>query len=181
MQMMRESVWLEISATPASAGACDLCAAAAVILVATATVKHRRGGTVQFSACERCARAVRRIIAAIGSDGQVDQAITQSQSVTAAEMSDSAPKARSNVAQAQLVFELSEQIVAPDGKHYVPQIFGGVKSDGMWAGWIEFLDLQTGKARRTRQETTQGSLEDLRYWATGLGPAFFEGAFARAR
>jgi hypothetical protein len=34
---------------------------------------------------------------------------------------------------------------------------------------------------RTDRETTQSNHEDLAYWATGLGDAYLQGAFSRAR
>ena len=34
--------------------------------------------------------------------------------------------------------------------------------------------------RRSGRETTQSNREHLAYWATGLEPTYFEGAFSRA-
>jgi hypothetical protein len=123
---------------------------------------------------------MRRIVAAIGSEGQVTEAIAKASAETSV-ASEPTRRSRPNVTGVELLSEMADHVIGPNGKHYVAQIYGGVKPDGMWAGWIEFLDTQTAETLRTGQETTQGSREDLRYWASGLGPAFFEGAFARAR
>ena len=52
-----------------------------------------------------------------------------------------------------------------------------------WAqiGWIEFHPLDgEGMFLRTDQETTQPNRTALAYWASGLEPVYFEGAFNRA-
>jgi hypothetical protein len=48
-----------------------------------------------------------------------------------------------------------------------------------WEGWIEFLT-ETGQRVVTERETTQPTLEAVRYWATGLEPIYLEGALERA-
>jgi hypothetical protein len=61
---------------------------------------------------------------------------------------------------------------APHGKSY---------ADGLWEGWIEFHPVDgRGPTLRTERETTQPNKAALEYWASGLGPIYFEGAFARA-
>jgi hypothetical protein len=48
-------------------------------------------------------------------------------------------------------------------------------------GWIEFHPLDgEGVFLRTSQETSQPNRAALAYWASGLEPIYFEGAFARA-
>ncbi len=50
----------------------------------------------------------------------------------------------------------------------------------VWHGWIEF-HARDGRVLSTDRETTQPSRGDLIYWAEGLEPIYFEGAFARAQ
>jgi hypothetical protein len=50
----------------------------------------------------------------------------------------------------------------------------------MWEGWLEFLPLDGGEPLCTGRETTQPNRDALAYWASGLEPIYFEGAFERA-
>lgn len=67
-----------------------------------------------------------------------------------------------------------------DGTHWVPLVYGAPRSDGRWEAWIEFRPLDDRPLRVTDRETTQSNREAVEYWATGLEPVYFEGAFARA-
>jgi len=49
----------------------------------------------------------------------------------------------------------------------------------VWEGWIEFIGAD-GHVLRTPRETTQPNRDALTYWASGLSPTYFEGAFVRA-
>ena len=52
---------------------------------------------------------------------------------------------------------------------------------GDWHGWLEFTPPgQLHATLRTPRETTQPDRDALIYWATGLEPVYFEGAFERA-
>jgi hypothetical protein len=69
-----------------------------------------------------------------------------------------------------------------DGTIYTMRTYGRQRRDGTWIGWIEFHPRdRTGEVRKTGRETTQPSQEALAYWADGLEPLYFEGAFERAR
>jgi len=81
---------------------------------------------------------------------------------------------------AQVVSAFSEVIRTTDGTSYTVTACGRERSDGMWEGWLEFAPDDTSRVLRTRRETTQPNLTDLRYWATGLTPVYLEGALARA-
>jgi hypothetical protein len=70
--------------------------------------------------------------------------------------------------------------VTADGLLYVPRIYGDERADGTWEGWIEFHPVGAGEIRATDRETTQPNRRALEYWATGLEPVYYEGAFARA-
>jgi hypothetical protein len=69
-----------------------------------------------------------------------------------------------------------------DGTIYTVQTWGEERTDGTWAGWVEFHPADPGlPVRATGQETSQPNRDALHYWATGLEPLYFEGAFDRAR
>jgi len=71
-----------------------------------------------------------------------------------------------------------ERLVA---KRYRALAVGHSRSDGMWEGWIEFVDLAEDERLKTGIETMQSNERAFRYWAAGVGPAYLEGAFTRAR
>jgi hypothetical protein len=59
-------------------------------------------------------------------------------------------------------------------------VFAEPQSTGMWAAWVEFVSVKRDKVLQTDRETTQTTLEGVSFWATGLEPIYFEGAFDRA-
>ena len=82
----------------------------------------------------------------------------------------------------KLLQEYTSVVIRPDGANYRVRSYGAERPDGTWIGWIEFhpTDL-TEPVLKTGQETSQPNQMDLEYWATGLEPVYFEGAFDRAR
>ena len=74
--------------------------------------------------------------------------------------------------------DVLESLVA---KRYRAWAIGRARSDGRWEGWIEFVDLAGDERLRTDIETRQSNEQAFRYWAAGVGPAYLEGAFKRAR
>ena len=66
------------------------------------------------------------------------------------------------------------------GHLYLVRIRGGVREDGLWEGWLEFVAAGGTIVLRTGRETTQSSREALVYWAGGLEQAYLDGAFDRA-
>jgi hypothetical protein len=79
-----------------------------------------------------------------------------------------------------LVHELSTYARDADGHEYRARAFGRIRRDGTWIGWLEFRPIGSGGVvRRTPRETTQPSLEALRYWALGLDEVYLEGALRR--
>jgi hypothetical protein len=67
------------------------------------------------------------------------------------------------------------------GTPYVLRAWGDSRSDGTWEGWLEFTPADgIGRDLRTGRETTQPNRDAVVYWASGLEPIYFEGAFARA-
>lgn len=81
---------------------------------------------------------------------------------------------------AELIQQYAEKIEDRSGASYEIFAYGEARPDGNWEGWIEF-HTTSGKVIRTGRETTQPNREALAYWASGLEPLYFEGAFTRAR
>lgn len=63
---------------------------------------------------------------------------------------------------------------------FIPHILAEQRSDGTWAARIEFRPETGGPSCSTGRETTQPNRRAVEYWAEGLEPVYFEGAFARA-
>ena len=82
---------------------------------------------------------------------------------------------------AELIFEHTAHVEDAEGNVYVPRTYGRARPDGTWGGWIEFHSADgEGPILSTGQETSQPNREALVYWASGLEPVYFEGAFSRA-
>jgi hypothetical protein len=83
---------------------------------------------------------------------------------------------------AELLQEYLSGVIGPDKTTYIVRSYGEEREDGTWIGWLEFEpDDLTKPALRTEQETSQPNRTAVEYWATGLEPIYFEGAFERAR
>jgi hypothetical protein len=80
----------------------------------------------------------------------------------------------------ETIQEYSVRFQADEGTLYAILARGELRDDGMWEGWIEFQPLDGGQPLRTGRETTQPNRDALVYWASGLEPIYFEGAFERA-
>ena len=81
----------------------------------------------------------------------------------------------------ETIHEYAVRFQAEDGTLYAIQACGEPREDGLWEGFLEFRPLLAGGlSRRTGRETTQPSRDALAYWASGLEPIYFEGAFTRA-
>jgi hypothetical protein len=59
-------------------------------------------------------------------------------------------------------------------------VWAELQPGGTWAAWIEFVSSEGRTVLQTDRETSQSNLEAVAYWATGLEPLYFEGAFRRA-
>lgn len=81
---------------------------------------------------------------------------------------------------AETIQEYTVRFQADEGTLYAILVRGELREDGMWEGWLEFQPLDGGLPLRTGRETTQPNREALVYWASGLEPVYFEGAFERA-
>ena len=83
---------------------------------------------------------------------------------------------------AETIQQYALQLRDESGATYRVIACGEPTDGGTWEGWLEFHpDDPTSPVLITERETTQPNRAALEYWATGLEPLYFEGAFARAR
>ena len=80
---------------------------------------------------------------------------------------------------AEVLVRFTERVRDDGGALYSAQACGGIASDGLWDGWIEFVG-QNDVAFRSPRETKQPNRDALVYWAEGLTAAYLEGALRRA-
>ena len=80
----------------------------------------------------------------------------------------------------ELVQEFTIAVSGGNGTIYTARVRGDTDSAGHWQGWLEFVPRDGGPALQTGRETTQSTLEHLRYWASGLSPTYLESALRRA-
>jgi hypothetical protein len=81
---------------------------------------------------------------------------------------------------AELLHEFAVRVDDRQAVAYVTQAWGRRMEDGRWEGWLVFLPVDRGFARRTGRETTQSTLQALAYWVTGLEVVYLEGALDRS-
>jgi hypothetical protein len=81
---------------------------------------------------------------------------------------------------AEVLVEFDAVFPGSDGARYAPRTCARLADDGLWEGWLEFSDLDSGAVIRTGRETTQPTRDDAMYWATGLTRVYLEGALSRA-
>ena len=82
---------------------------------------------------------------------------------------------------ADLLLQPNEiELVDSAGVRYRPHVLANARADGTWEAWIEFHPIHGGPVRMTDRESTQPNRDAVEYWAAGLEPLYFEGAFERA-
>ena len=82
---------------------------------------------------------------------------------------------------AELLQEYSTHVEGSKGTIYVVRSYAEERADGTWKGWLEFHPINASEpVLRTAQETSQPNRVTVEYWASGLEPIYFEGAFSRA-
>ena len=82
---------------------------------------------------------------------------------------------------AELLQQYTTVVSGPDDTTYTILSYGEERADGTWIGWLEFEPTDsTRPTLLTDQETSQPNRAGVEYWATGLEPVYFEGAFERA-
>ena len=81
---------------------------------------------------------------------------------------------------AELLVTFTEPTRSATGDLYYARALGGIASDGLWEGWLEFTRAGDDEVATTKRETEQPNRADLMYWAQGLSAAYLEGALERA-
>jgi len=177
--MLMDPVSVSIAALAPRIDSCELCATSGEALRATVTVRHGRGGAVSMAACDRCAAAMRRVLAvAGGARAQVTDAWFGVANVP--ETASSGDTFSDLVGSAVLILEFAEPVIGPDGLTYAARAWGQARADGTWIGWLTFVARGGEVVLKTPRETSQSSREHLLYWASGVQPSYLEGAFRRA-
>jgi hypothetical protein len=81
----------------------------------------------------------------------------------------------------ELIQQYEPKLHADNGMTYTVTAWGEQTLHGTWEGWLEFHPNDNSNIfLRTERETTQPNRSAVEYWASGLEPIYFEGAFARA-
>ena len=171
------AVRLTVAVQPAAIGPCELCAVGPVALADAVVIYRASAEPITLAACERCARAARRIFALVGDDTTT---ITADAGIVQAVVPQRV-RVRRLRAVPELIMEFVEQVTTAGGTRYVARVYGQPRADGTWVGWLEFVAVGAAIVLRTGIETTQSDRAALAYWASGLEPTYLEGAFARAR
>jgi hypothetical protein len=180
--VLSDPVILSIVQVPGRVHGCELCSAEPELIRAAVLVRHARGGAVQFAACERCASAIRRVIAVAGgasANGPAHVAVDPDVDLAYASASRESPST-DVVGEPVVLHEYADVFQAEDEHPYLVRIYGQGRVDGTWIGWLVFAATDGGGSRRTGQETSQSSRHHTAYWAMGLEPTYFAGAFKRS-
>jgi len=83
---------------------------------------------------------------------------------------------------AELIQKYTTLFRDEDGETYTVVASGEQSPSGTWEGWLEFHPMdKTKPVWVTGRETTQPGKSALEYWASGLEPLYFDGAFERAQ
>jgi hypothetical protein len=81
----------------------------------------------------------------------------------------------------EFVFEYPTLLRTASGEEYLTRVYADRQPIGpLWEAWFVFFPLSGGRTLATDNETTQSKLDDVQYWATGITPAYLEGALTRA-
>jgi len=68
-----------------------------------------------------------------------------------------------------------------NGDVYIVELYGNSRPGDTWQGSLAFVRRGSGRRLATGAETTQPTADALLYWASGLTPTYFDGAFERAQ
>jgi len=113
--------------------------------------------------------------------GVNDRGVEDRQRLTANRREPLARQLHPRSAMTELVHERPLDITDGAGGSYDRiRVYAEPHPTGMWAGVIEFVAADGTRTVRTSRETTQSTVADVAYWATGLEPLYFEGALDRA-
>ncbi|HJQ40606.1 MAG TPA: hypothetical protein VKB93_25965 [Thermoanaerobaculia bacterium] len=80
----------------------------------------------------------------------------------------------------QLLQEFERPVADKAGTIYRVFLYGRSRPADTWQGRLVFERMRDGQRFATGIETTQPNAEAVRYWASGLSGAYFDGALDRA-
>ena len=81
----------------------------------------------------------------------------------------------------ELIQRFEPKLYDDNGVTYTVAAWGKKTLHGTWEGWLEFYPTNNDDVILcTDRETTQPNRPAVEYWASGLEPLYFEGAFERA-
>src|SRR5687768_10059241 len=128
--MVADSVSLSVVAQSAVRGTCELCATPDSLLGGVVTVRHGTGAVVGFVVCEQCAGAMGRVVAAIGSDGQLSQARATGLVDRANPKAVPRPRLQKelSIETKEVLGEANHIVVDDGGREYVVRFCGGRRS-----------------------------------------------------
>jgi hypothetical protein len=82
----------------------------------------------------------------------------------------------------EMIQRYEPKLYDDDGIAYTVAAWGEETLQGTWEGWLEFYPNDNSNLiLRSERETTQPNRGAIEYWASGLEPLYFEGAFKRAQ
>jgi len=79
----------------------------------------------------------------------------------------------------ELVHQYATTLRTASGEIYLARVYADQPS-GLWEAWFAFFPVHGDRTLATDRESTQSKREDVVYWATGITPAYLEGALTRA-
>lgn len=79
-----------------------------------------------------------------------------------------------------LIREYPRPVFGPREDAFLATVYADARADGLWEGWIQFVEIESGDRYRTDRETVQSGIEGIRYWSTGIRDGYLEGALRRA-
>jgi hypothetical protein len=71
-------------------------------------------------------------------------------------------------------------LMTAEGRTYRPRVYGNLRPDELWDGWLVFFPVDGAPAIASDRETTQPSFHALTAWASGLNDVYLAAALDRA-
>ena len=178
--VLTDAVSISLATIAPRVDACELCATGGETLRAALTIRHPRGAATSLAACDRCATALRRVVALAGATSAAGPAYVSAAVLASADHHDPHDASPDLVGAPTLIHEFAEPFIGFDGVTYIVRAWGQARADGTWIAWLTFVGIDDAVVRKTPRETSQSNYDHLQYWANGLQPSYFEGAFSRS-
>jgi hypothetical protein len=163
--------WVALAPDSPVSDARELCGQEPVDLLWAVVIHRPRESTVRVAVCDRCVLSVGRLAVLAGGQARL---------LIAPGTRGDPPHHRGLTPLPECIHEYLDVVRDADGTPYLVRVYGQLRSDGTWIGWIEFLAIGPPITLQTGRETTQSNRRGLVYWALGRQPRYFEGALVRA-